>query len=202
MKLKVTSFYLHGSKLSTRTAVPYNGIAVEEFEPDCPFCGKRLVRARCSCVKFKVAFDKVVLEYALDKEIQFCDQHPAALRIEDVQRFDPQNCIIEEISAQECLMSCFNESRVFKHCEISLAELEKNQLSFWLKLFSKNNIYHITIKNFVFTPPKRKIYFYTLSTEAVPNLGRKIPGNYHLESKIKIKKKLSYRTFLERLKEN
>ena len=166
--------------------------------PKCIFCGKPLKDLRCSCFQYRKKLQRLL-----------CSYHPKAV-IEVVRNrryltLDSGNTHIQELSASECCLDLFLESRFVtgkQPGEISPAELdrENGRMSFYFRNIGGNKVYRYIvsgIKQHEMDLPRVQIK--KVLKEIVFNAPDQDRGGCRIATKYEILAELNGREFLKKL---
>ncbi len=177
-----------------------SSLLIWQPEPLCPFCGKELKFARCSCSRFSDNLQSLLSSFGGGTSLQV---NGITLNQED---FSPkEQLIVEERPATDTNLGLFVNSTVFKlrnFWEASLAEYcsERNTLMFHLRKIGDDKIFHCTLLDFNFvseTAPRVRIV--REKQILVPGRSRRF-GDYSFVREVTKLAEFSYEGFLNKIK--
>ena len=169
-KLKVSTDFsfarsLYGKKGFLSLKDKFSLIAISEYEPDCPFCKRRLIDAECKCSKFKASLNAITQKMKnksdKDKKVHVSSRYPGSegcnhfIKIRDNLEIIEQ----EENTFKSDIFACGTSLKDF---DISPGDYENNQLIFFINEKSTRKTYKCIVYDFFYTKEEKSIYFYTI----------------------------------------
>lgn len=174
------------------------GLVIHQPEPTCPFCGKELRLARCSCPDFNTAQQNFLASYGKDAFVQ-----TAGIPLIHVS-LTPEDMLMEERSAAGANLGLFVGSQIVKRrdlWEISPAEYNPDQktLVFCLRAIGSSKLFRCTVVNFMYTPAEMpQVCVVHEKQITVPGSSRRF-GDYSFARKRTELGKFAYEDFLQKI---
>lgn len=182
----------------------FSSMSLQLVEPECPFCGKPLKNAACRCSQFRQAEKKLLNSYN-QKEL-FVSISPQKSSVTLLSLSD-KNIQVQPVEFDKKMLKLFDYGSVSKNLEqawfVSLGKWQNGILSFYIREKGKEQVYLCSVSDipqkFSRYPSIRVlVHKREYPYEGMP---KNIVGRYiHINHDVEVEK-MSYQTFLTRLKE-